>query len=155
MHLSHVATHSSVLAWRIPGTGEPGGLPSVGLHRVRHDWSDLAAAAAPIPIPHVLNWMLNMFPLVLLTFFIASSTSFFSSLLRYYQKLEAFSCFLPYRDLNSFSVVPEHLEASCTSLNNLLHCIVIWSIFLFSAQHSPWGKCYTIYLQISSTWHSA
>ena len=41
-----MATHSSVLAWRIPGTGEPGGLPSMGLHRVRHDWSDLAAAAA-------------------------------------------------------------------------------------------------------------
>ena len=40
------ATHSSVLAWRIPGTGEPGGLPSMGLHRVWHDWSDLAAAAA-------------------------------------------------------------------------------------------------------------
>ena len=32
-----VATHSSVLAWRIPGTGEPGGLPSLGSHRVRHD----------------------------------------------------------------------------------------------------------------------
>ena len=41
-----MATHSSVLAWRIPGTGEPGGLPSVGSHRVEHDWSDLAAAAA-------------------------------------------------------------------------------------------------------------
>ena len=41
-----MATHSSVLAWRIPGTGEPGGLPSMGLHRVRHDWSDAAAAAA-------------------------------------------------------------------------------------------------------------
>ena len=41
-----MATHFSVLAWRIPGTGEPGGLPSVGSHRVRHDWSDLAAAAA-------------------------------------------------------------------------------------------------------------
>ena len=40
-----MATHSSVLAWRIPGTGEPGGLLSVGLHRVGHDWSDLAAAA--------------------------------------------------------------------------------------------------------------
>ena len=40
-----MATHSSVLAWRIPGTGEPGGLPSVGSHRVGHDWSDLAAAA--------------------------------------------------------------------------------------------------------------
>ena len=41
-----MATHSSVLAWRIPGTGEPGGLPSMGSHTVRHDRSDLAAAAA-------------------------------------------------------------------------------------------------------------
>jgi len=41
-----MATHSSVLAWRIAGTGQPGGLPSMGLHRVRHDCSDLAAAAA-------------------------------------------------------------------------------------------------------------
>ena len=39
-----MATHSSVLAWRIPGMGEPGGLPSMGSHRVRHNWSDLAAA---------------------------------------------------------------------------------------------------------------
>ena len=39
-------THSSVLAWRIPGIGDRGGLPSVGLHRVGHDWSDAAAAAA-------------------------------------------------------------------------------------------------------------
>ena len=36
-----MATHTSVLAWRIPGTGETGGLPSMGLHRVGHDWSDL------------------------------------------------------------------------------------------------------------------
>ena len=41
-----MATHSSVLAWRIPGMGEPGGLTSMGSHRVEHDWSDLAAAAA-------------------------------------------------------------------------------------------------------------
>ena len=41
-----MATHSSVLAWRIPGMGDPGGLLSMGLHRVGHDWSDLAAAAA-------------------------------------------------------------------------------------------------------------
>ena len=40
-----MATHSSVLTWRIPGTVEPGGLPSIGWHRVRQDWSDLAAAA--------------------------------------------------------------------------------------------------------------
>ena len=40
-----IATHSSILAWRIPGMGEPGVLPSMGLHRVGHGWSDLAAAA--------------------------------------------------------------------------------------------------------------
>ena len=40
-----MATHSSILAWRIPGTEEPDGLPSMGSHRVGHDWSDLAAAA--------------------------------------------------------------------------------------------------------------
>ena len=41
-----MATHSSVLAWRIPEMWEPGGLSSLGSHRVGHDWSDLAAAAA-------------------------------------------------------------------------------------------------------------
>ena len=61
-----MATHSSVLAWRIPATGEPGGLPSMGSHRVGHDWSDLAAAAAatseikcfsPVNLPlHLLNY---------------------------------------------------------------------------------------------------
>ena len=43
-----MATHSSVVAWRIPGTGEPGGLLSMGSHRVGHNWSDLAAAAASV-----------------------------------------------------------------------------------------------------------
>ena len=43
-----MATHSSVLAWRIPGMGEPGGLPSMGSRRVRHHWSDLAVAAATL-----------------------------------------------------------------------------------------------------------
>ena len=41
-----MATHSSVLAWRIPGMGESGGLLAMGSHRVGHDWSDLAAVAA-------------------------------------------------------------------------------------------------------------
>ena len=40
-----MATHSSVLAWRIPGTGEPGGLLSVGSHRVGHNWSDSAVSS--------------------------------------------------------------------------------------------------------------
>ena len=47
-----MATHSSVLAWRIPWTGEPGGLMSMGPHRVGHDLSDLAAAAAATSILH-------------------------------------------------------------------------------------------------------
>ena len=50
-----MATHSSVLAWRIPGMGEPGGLPSMGSHRVGHDWSDLAAAALSYPAIPLLS----------------------------------------------------------------------------------------------------
>ena len=46
-----MATHSSILAWRIPGTEEPGGLPSMGSHRNRHDWCDLAAAAEALLTP--------------------------------------------------------------------------------------------------------
>ena len=42
-----MATHYSALAWRIPGMAEPGGLPSMGSHRVRHDWSNLAASSFP------------------------------------------------------------------------------------------------------------
>ena len=49
-----MATHSSVLAWRIPGMGKLGGLPSMGLHRVRHDWSDLAAAVAATHISELI-----------------------------------------------------------------------------------------------------
>ena len=49
-----MATHSSVLAWRIPGTGEPGGLPSMGSHRVGHD---LAAAAAAGALQRVTRWL--------------------------------------------------------------------------------------------------
>ena len=52
-----MATHSNVLAWRIPGTGEPGRLPSIGSHRVGHDWSDLATAAAAVVIT---NFIFNL-----------------------------------------------------------------------------------------------
>ena len=50
-----MATHSSVLAWRIPKTEEPGGLPSMGSHKVGHNWSDLAAAAAA----YLTYWLRN------------------------------------------------------------------------------------------------
>ena len=55
-----MATHSSVLAWRIPGTGEPGGLQSMGSHRVRHDWSNLAAAAAAVNA-HIHDLVISTF----------------------------------------------------------------------------------------------
>ena len=58
-----MVTHSSVLAWRIPGTGEPHGLPSMGSHRVGHDWSDLAVAAAA-----VMSLLLNMLSRLVITF---------------------------------------------------------------------------------------
>ena len=51
-----MATHSRVLAWRIPGMGEPGGLLSMGSHRVRHDWSDLAAVAVQDTWVQSLGW---------------------------------------------------------------------------------------------------
>ena len=54
-----MAIYSSVLAWRIPGTGEPGGLPSMGSHRVGHDWSDLAVGS-PLQIPSFWGLGLNI-----------------------------------------------------------------------------------------------
>ena len=61
-----MATHSTVLAWRIPGMGEPGGLLSMGSHRVGHDWSDLAAAAGSsvpeILKARILEWVAVPFP---------------------------------------------------------------------------------------------
>ena len=50
-----MAIHRSVLAWRIPGVEEPGGLPSVGSHRVGHDSSDLAAVSAIVTCGHLTH----------------------------------------------------------------------------------------------------
>ena len=55
-----MATHSSVLAWRIPGRAEPDGLPSMGLHRFGHDWSDLAAAAQVLQVCSINFYYLKM-----------------------------------------------------------------------------------------------
>jgi len=54
-----MATHSSVLAWRIPGMGEPGGLPSMGSHRVGHDWSELATRSLKNVLPYSQNFFRN------------------------------------------------------------------------------------------------
>ena len=50
-----MATHSSVLAWRITGTGEPGGLPSMGSHRVGHNWSDLGGGGGLLSVEHYIQ----------------------------------------------------------------------------------------------------
>ena len=72
-----MATHSSVLAWRIPGAVEPGELPSMGSHRVGHDWSDLAAAAAFSMIQQMLPiWFLG--PLSFLNLAWTSESSWFA-----------------------------------------------------------------------------
>ena len=52
-----ILVHSSVLAWRIPGMGNPGGLPSMGSQRVGHDWSNLAAAAASYDFKSMHIWI--------------------------------------------------------------------------------------------------
>ena len=54
-----MATHSSVLAWRIPGTGEPGGLPSMGSNRVGHDWSDLGGGGGSFLLAVGWGWELE------------------------------------------------------------------------------------------------
>ena len=54
-----MATHSNVLAWRIPGMGEPGGLLSMGSHRVGHDWRDLAEAGTSLVVLWLRLWAPN------------------------------------------------------------------------------------------------
>ena len=57
-----MATHSSVIPWRIPGTGKPGGLLSTGLHRVRHDWAtELNWTVVPCPVLTVASWLAYRF----------------------------------------------------------------------------------------------
>ena len=84
-----MATHSSILAWRIPATGEAGGLPSMGLHRVGHDWSDLAAAAAPIKPASSLSssWFPGLVHLHLMIILCILTTLCFSLIITYMQLL--------------------------------------------------------------------
>ena len=74
-----MATHSSVLAWRIPGTEESGGLPSMGSHRVGHDWSDLAAAAAELKSVCIFQ-IVFLLPHLCLGTYISKENLFFPSL---------------------------------------------------------------------------
>ena len=72
-----MATHSSVLAWRIPGMGEPCGLLSMGSHRVGHNWRDLAAAAAAAAIYLTLD---SEYVLIILSPFISLSLTYWATI---------------------------------------------------------------------------
>ena len=88
-----MATHSSVLAWRIPGTGKPGGLLSVGSHRVGHDWSDLAAVAATcFTFITIFNIIFLFFYCSFLSRWIMFS-SFFSMPSKFRLYLKHYGCF--------------------------------------------------------------
>ena len=88
-----MATHSSVLAWRIPGTVEPGGLPSMGSHRVGHDWSDLAAA--DLIFPFIIN-VGNKCPEVLVVPVALLSIQITDILLSHYSCCRSFEIFFMY-----------------------------------------------------------
>ena len=93
-----IATHSSVLAWRIPGTVEPGRLPSMGSHRIGYDWSDLAASAAA-PYSGLLHLLtpLPSSPSV----HVASSLNSFPSFLKCHLSGVIWFLWLSYLKLNS------------------------------------------------------
>ena len=97
------ATHSSVLAWRIPGTGEPGGLLSMGSHRVGHDWSDLAAAAAAM-----LSDVEHLFMCLLAVLCILIWRNVYSNSLLVLLVLYVLWILIPYQicDLKIFSPIP-------------------------------------------------
>ena len=106
-----MATHSSVLAWRIPGTGEPGGLPSMGLHRVRHDWSDLATAAAELIYLIWILYLLTIFIQFLLPPTLPPLETnlwvgFFSSVFFFFFKILPMSEIMYLPLLNSLSRMP-------------------------------------------------
>ena len=78
-----MATHSSVFAWRILGMGEPGGLLSMGSHRVGHDWSDLAAAR-----PKNYRWakMKNLITQIMMKIILGTARSLSKACLRWRQQ---------------------------------------------------------------------
>ena len=103
-----MAIHSSVLAWRIPGMGEPGGLPSMGSHRVGHDWSDLAAAADRKGV------IINNVYLRQLTYSKLSFLAFFSSPYQFfYLDLLLFSRSVVFNSLWSHGL--QHTRLPCPS----------------------------------------
>ena len=107
-----MATHSSTLAWKIPWMEEPGGLLSMGSHRVGHDWSDLAAAAAASLLSQQFLYLIRLF-----TLFKAPKELFITQLKQHGLLLyiSAFYLLLPWN-----SLCLNHLVKHQFSLNKIL-----------------------------------
>ena len=151
-----MATHSSVPACRIPGTGQPGGLSSMGSHRVGHDWSDLAAAPAAF-----LMWDLSILLYVLLIYsiiyVIMNSWNFFFYILKHvisYLTVEFYFCSFFFFQLFPLGVLwlgscvprayPHHYV-------NLCVCVCV-STYAFSST----TKCFSVsYTFPAPDWESA
>ena len=106
-----MAPHSSVLAWRIPGAAEPGGLPSMGSCRDRHDWSDLAAAAAAameicvISLGKLKRSRTAVNSCILPSYLQNDPPVLAWSIIKDYRALSAFPL-LPFRALGAFPLLP-------------------------------------------------
>ena len=134
-----MATHSSVLAWRIPGTREPGGLPSMGSHRVGHDWSDLAAAAEALGS--------KSFPRSVSMNFIFSCYYYYCSSITYlYNCIICFSYILVHNSLISLSLLALDVFPMLFLLLERLHSGHNLFIFL-----RLWKPSLTIILNQKST----
>ena len=114
-----MATHSSVLAWRIPGTGDPGGLPPMGPHRVGHDWSDLAAAAA-VYFSFQLQYSLALF---------GSSLYIFNSLLNF----SLCSSIFHLSSLSSFITITLNSLLGRLFIATLFNCALSFGTYSFNS----------------------
>ena len=115
-----MATHSNVLAWRIPGTGKPGGLPSMRSHRVGHNWRNLAAAVSII-----LCFIFYSFNFRFIDSFILFHVTYFLLVLsKYFWMIVS-----EFIDLVYHSTVDGHLSCfqTCTMMENtIIYFSVVW-----------------------------
>ena len=107
-----MATHSSVLAWRIPGTGEPGGLQSMGSHRVGHDWINLAAIAVAV-------WYTFEDRMINLVCYSISTGS---------RSWDYESCLLPDKRWGSRKVLLLHVEGQMLSQGKAHTQLFVWDV---------------------------
>ena len=107
-----MATHSSVLAWRIPGTGEPGGLPSMGSHRVGYNWSDLAAAATAFLYTHLIFLLSTMTVSVQLDFFSSFPFQIVTTLWDWYKEMCTWICHLDH-SISTSSIMNVYVFRLC------------------------------------------